>query len=219
MVQRPATRAAAVAALLFPLFQPSLAQKSINPVCNTDALTALSALYINTNGPYWDGNGNNRGNWLTATDGSCFTALWNGMVATDDDSGVVSIDLSTKAKSDSGGVLPTQLGLLTQLTLFDWSSNSLYGNTAHPAQALRRAAAFSADRALTWATPLHPPPLSGTLPSQIGTMVALQELDLSDQVSGLTGTLPSELGLLTDLTLFKLCVRRRRRCRALLTHR
>ena len=59
MVQRPATRAAAVAALLFPHFQPSLAQKSINPVCNTDALTALSALYINTNGPYWDGNGNN----------------------------------------------------------------------------------------------------------------------------------------------------------------
>ena len=76
---------------------------------------ALVALYNATDGPNWNGNDN----WLSDVP----ISEWKG-VSTDNDGGVIGLDLSGNQLS---GEIPTELGKLTSLEYLDLSGNQLTG--------------------------------------------------------------------------------------------
>ena len=86
------------------------------------------------------------------------------------------------------GTIPSQLGLLTQLTLLWLCSNQLSGTIPSQLGLLTKLTAL-------WLSDIQL--LSGTIPSELGGFTKLAALSLYS--TQLSGTIPSQLGLLTHL--------------------
>jgi len=91
------------------------------------------------------------------------------------------------------GTIPSQIGMLTQLSAVYLGGNDLTGTI--PSQ-------FGQLTAVTAMFLNDNNDLGGSLPSQLGLLTALERLLLGN--SGLTGSLPTQLGLLTKLIELKL---------------
>lgn len=89
------------------------------------------------------------------------------------------------------GTLPSQLGLLTNLNVFAFGTNSLSGTLPTHLGLLTNLNAHS--DGLGCGTNY----ISGTIPTQLGLLTALPKLGL--MTNALTGTVPSELGAMTKL--------------------
>jgi Leucine-rich repeat (LRR) protein len=124
------------------------------------------------------------------------------------------LDLSVNKLS---GVIPSELGLLSILLELDLSTNSLTGSI--PMELFRISTLQRIDLTNNFLTERLPENigegltsvnvlrlggnyLEGSIPSTIGLLGSLLELDLSN--TAITGSVPSELALLTDLQILKL---------------
>jgi hypothetical protein len=86
-----------------------------------------------------------------------------------------------------GGSLPSELGMLTKLTLLDMSNNVVTGVIPTQFGFLRALTTLDLDRNL----------LRGVIPAQLGDLSVLSELFLG--VNGLTGTIPQKVAALPAL--------------------
>ena len=86
------------------------------------------------------------------------------------------------------GSIPTQLGLLTGLTVLNLHANTLSGSIPSQLEGLTGLTVLN----------LVANGLTGSIPSQLGELTGLKVLGLG--TNSLTGTIPTELGLLTGLT-------------------
>jgi Leucine-rich repeat (LRR) protein len=114
------------------------------------------------------------------------------------------------------GPVPSELGLLTQLTDLYLSSNSLTGPVPSEMGLLKQLTSLNiVNNQLTGPVPLemglltqlavlslYNNQLTGPVPSEMGLLAQLTDLDLSS--NSLTGHVPSELGLLTQLAVLSL---------------
>ena len=98
---------------------------------------------------------------------------------------VVNLHLSGHGLS---GTIPTDLGMLTSLTLLSLSNNRLTGTIPAELGGLTNLDTL-------W---LHENKLTGTIPAELARPSSMRQLFLSD--NRLTGSIPSELGRLTNLT-------------------
>ena len=157
------------------------------PTCETDAdapdlevssvddRAALVALYNATNGPNWT----NSTNWLSDAP----LGEWYGVITNEADN-VTHIQLYS---NNLNGVLPAELGSLTNLKILGLGNNQLNGTI--PAE-LGKLANLEY---------LYLPntQLSGPIPAELGNLTNLRSLGL--QNNQLSGTIPAELGNLTNL--------------------
>ena len=146
----------------------------------------LATLYEATGGPRWRVS---RG-WLTDAP----IGDWHG-VAADDNGRVIQLELRF---NDLAGVIPGDLGYLTNLEVLDLSGNSLTGRI--PPE-LGDLASLQRLR-LSWNGHKGRAGLEGEIPSELGNLVSLTELDLF--LNSLTGSIPPELGKLRNLRVLKL---------------
>ena len=86
-----------------------------------------------------------------------------------------------------GIVIPSEIGLLTQLTLLDLNDNRLMGSIPSSLGQLTRLAGLDLSRNQ----------LTGTIPSSFGNLIHLVTLEMSD--NQLTGLIPTALGNLNQL--------------------
>lgn len=93
-----------------------------------------------------------------------------------------------RSKGRGGGTIPTEIGLLTQLTYLSLEGNGLGGSIP---------SAFGYLSSLTYLS-LRENALTGSIPSSIGTLVELQSLTF--YMNEITGTIPSSVADLTQLT-------------------
>ena len=99
----------------------------------------------------------------------------------------------TKAeKITIGGSLPSELGLLTQLTLLSFRFNDLTGSLPSELGLMSKLTAMK----------LRSNRLSGSLPIQLGILNQLSLLRLFE--NELTGLMPAEIGLLSQLQILSL---------------
>ena len=135
---------------------------------------ALVALYNSTNGASWT----NRDNWLTdSTVGN-----WYGVTVTS--SSVSRIVLVDNLLS---GIIPAELGNLTNLQTLDLTLNDLSGNIPPQLGNLTSLENLS----------LGANQLTGSIPTDLGKLTNLEFLDLS--FNNLTGSIPSQLGNMKSL--------------------
>jgi Leucine-rich repeat (LRR) protein len=109
---------------------------------------------------------------------------WYGVIC-DNGPNVSELNLSD---NELTGTIPSGLGVLSQLTIFDLSDNELTG--AIPSDL--------GDLSALTDLYLSQNELSGSIPSVLGGLAELRALDLSD--NQLSGTIPSVLGDLSELT-------------------
>ena len=95
------------------------------------------------------------------------------------------LNLSTNLLTST---IPLEIGLLTQLTYLDLSTNSFSGTIPYEIGKLTQLYSLN----------LYQNSLRRTIPAKIGLLTQLTYLDLDD--NALTGTIPSEFGMLTQLT-------------------
>jgi hypothetical protein len=108
----------------------------------------------------------------------------------------LSIPNTTKCRSTvefyegatTGSTIPSEIGLLTQLTSLSFSSNSLTSTIPSEVGLLTQLTHLS----------FFNNSLSSTIPSEIGLMTQLTELSFN--YNSLTSTIPIEIGLMTQLT-------------------
>lgn len=126
--------------------------------------TALSTLYASTNGSTrWD----SIRNWMDGTEGEDYCD-WVFVECDDDDE---KVERFWPKGNDMVGPIPTEFGLLTDLTELGMGYDILQGAKNK---------------------------LSSTLPTELGMLPKLVKLDLGEGNS-LTGTLPTQLGNLESL--------------------
>ena len=135
----------------------------------------LVALYQATDGTNWA----NSENWLTDAP----IGTWQG-VTTDDSRRVEILDLR---ENRLRGLIPSELGNLTNLTVLNLSANRLGGTIPSELGNLTnlKVLDLSGNR------------LSGAIPSELGNLTNLEVLDLLG--NRLSGAIPSELGNLTNM--------------------
>lgn len=155
----------------------------VNGQCNVNDYQALRGLYISTNGPGWD----NAADWQavdwsnpTTPPPGCDLCSLNGITC--DAGRVTQIHLSNTMPAppvtNLSGSLPTQIGLLTELTQFNIGNSNQATNT--------------------W--PKNN--VSGSIPTQFEFCTQLQQLILNG--NDLTGSIPNEIYSLTALQLLNL---------------
>lgn len=151
-----------------PTESPIFLVPSSSPSLGDIQVDVLEKFFLSLRGTQWKENGG----WLI-DDSVC---IWHGIVC-DGEGEVAEIDLD-----DNGlvGSLPTELGLLTKLSILDlWTANQDRRNT-----------------------------LTGSIPTEIGLLENLKYVRLGGE-PGINGgnfssPIPSEIGLLTSLTVLSL---------------
>ena len=141
---------------------------------------ALVALYNATDGPNWKENTN----WLTDTP----LGDWYG-VETDASGRVTGLELDSNAL---GGLIPPELGSLSNLQRLHLTENSLHGHIPSELGMLENL------RSLNLRVNL----LTRTIPPALGKLAKLETLRLNYNL--LTGTIPPELGGLSELEFMRL---------------
>eukprot|EP00543_Licmophora_paradoxa_P010206 CAMPEP_0202475322 /NCGR_PEP_ID=MMETSP1360-20130828/92838_1 /ASSEMBLY_ACC=CAM_ASM_000848 /TAXON_ID=515479 /ORGANISM="Licmophora paradoxa, Strain CCMP2313" /LENGTH=505 /DNA_ID=CAMNT_0049102475 /DNA_START=33 /DNA_END=1550 /DNA_ORIENTATION=+ len=99
---------------------------------------------------------------------------------------------NVKSTDIGTGSIPTQVGLLTQLTSLDLFNNALTGSIPTELGMLTK---------LSWLF-LHNNALTGSLPTQLGMLIQLNSLSLYS--NELRGHIPTELGMLQQLSFLHL---------------
>ena len=175
----------------------------------------LSSLFYSTAGP---GKWVKKANWETRIS----ICEWEGITcrlscrSSDNSSRICDLDAEEVigiSLNDNGlaGMIPSELGLLSELQTVTLSSNLLTGEVPTALGNLVKMTYLelsqneiggSIPSAIALLTNLHEfrmtaNKVSGTIPSEVGSMSALVVLDLS--VNGLKGQIPSELGNLSSL--------------------
>jgi Leucine-rich repeat (LRR) protein len=135
---------------------------------------ALVALYNTADGPSWANT------WTLPTDNPC--SLYGVSCA---DGHVTELLLWQNSLS---GAIPSELGVLTGLTVLSLDQNQLSGAIPPELGAL----------ANLWYLGLSGNQLSGGIPPELGMLASLLYLALAG--NQLSGTIPPELGALTNLT-------------------
>ncbi len=135
----------------------------------------LVALYQATDGTNWA----NSENWLTDAP----IGTWQG-VTTDDSGRVEILDLR---ENRLRGLIPSELGNLTNLTVLNLSANRLGGTIPSELGNLTNLEVLD----------LSGNRLSGAIPSELGNLTNLEALDLLG--NRLSGAIPPELGNLTNM--------------------
>jgi len=159
----------------------------INPCTfetDSDSL-ALVALYNSTNGP----------NWNVAWDLNTPVRNWHGIIIDQDICRVTEIDLGSSYElSLQGfeginltGVVPDEIGELSELTHLDLDDNQLEG------EILPKVTNLTNLRSLVLSDNMF----TGTIPSELSNLENLELLSLS--LNNFEGELPVELGTLTNL--------------------
>jgi len=143
---------------------------------------ALVALYNSTAGGSWTNNTN----WLS---GDPCVDEWFGVSCDPGDTMVTDLSLFDNNLS---GILPSELGNLTSLTVLNLSWNSLTGAIPTEIGGLTNLGNLDLSRNT----------LSGTIPSELGNLSSLFFLQLSD--NQLSGNIPSELGNLSNCYMLSL---------------
>ena len=146
-----------------------------------DDREVLVALYEATGGPSWD----NDRNWLSDAP----LGRWHG-VEVNDRGRVVSLNLDWNALS---GVIPPELGGLSELQSLDLSGNDLSGPI--PPE-IGKLASLTSLR--LYRNALRGSGLSGQIPPELGNLTSLRVLLAG--VNHLSGRIPPELGNLTNLS-------------------
>jgi len=150
----------------------------INLQQNT-TLSALSALYSSTGGDSWHNNNNwNPANVTTITD----LANWYGVRLTK-----LALTQLNLDNNNLKGVLPKELGNLSQLEVIGLQDNGLNGEIPNELGRLKNATLVS----------MHNNSLSGSIPIELGSLPKLWFLYLNN--NSLSGELPKELGHLSEL--------------------
>ena len=168
-------------------------------VATTDR-EALVALYDATDGS----------NWTTSTNWKTTAPLkdWSGVTAPAGDS-VIILSL---VYNNLSGIIPAQLGDLTNLRILRLADNQLTGSIPATLSNLTNLSSlFLADNQLTgsippelgnltnlWILYLSNNQLSGSIPAQLGDLTNLRILFLGS--NQLSGSIPAQLGDLTNLT-------------------
>ena len=163
---------------VFPSFQsarPLRDGQSYAPE-GTSVRAVLVTLYEATDGADWNENDN----WLSDAP----LGDWFGVTADDHDR-VIGLSLSQNQLS---GVIPAQIGRLTDLENLNLWANQLRGEIPPQIGRLRNLQALS-----LVANQLH-----GSIPPELGNLGKLVELRL--RLNQLSGPIPPNLGALTDLT-------------------
>ena len=146
-------------------------------VAQQDSL-ALVALYNNTDGDNWINNEN----WLTGN-----VSTWNGVTV--EEARVTVIELNS---NNLNGMIPTEIGDLTNLNGLSLHSNQLSGEIPSDIGNLTALINF-------W---VYGNGLTGSIPTEIGNLINLNSLYLA--FNSLSGELPTEIGNLTNLSVLML---------------
>ena len=161
----------------------------------------LLALYDSTNGPDWENNGG----WKTDSD------FWYGITCSNGH--VESVNLF---RNQLTGVIPAEIGNLSNLTSLDLGQNQLTGTIPAEIGNLSNLTSLHLEQnQLTGTIPaeiwnlsnltslhLEQNQLTGTIPAEIGNLSNLTYLNLGS--NQLTGTFPAEIGNLSNLTYLRL---------------
>ncbi len=172
-----------------------------NPEFEQDSL-ALVALYNSTDGAHWTNNDN----WLS---GSVLT--WYGITVSDD-----RISRIVLAFNNLDGIIPPEIGDLTELTSLDLDNNQL-GDTipAEIGNLIQLTSLYLNNNQLTGSIPpaignltslthliLDNNALDGSIPEEIGNLIEVKQCYLDG--NELTGSIPSEMGNLIKATYINL---------------
>lgn len=171
--------------------------------CHPD-YEALAALYVSTNGDNWTRSTG----WLT----DCDVCDWEG-VSCSAQGRVISLNLGG---NNLDGVLPAEIGGLTNISTLGLSVNSISGSLPNSMGNLTLLNILAInDNDLTGGLPaflgslpllrtlnIYNNELGGSIPAELGNATSLVSLDLRN--NGLTGTPPSSLGQLVNLVIFSI---------------
>ena len=141
----------------------------------------LNLMYLSMGGPSWK----NKDGWLMASD-TCVCCIYGVTCVRES---VVSISMP---KNNIAGSIPSQLGILTDLTDLNLSNNKISGGIPTDLGQLTDLVDLQ----------LNDNTIADSIPSELGLLIKLQTLDLS--TNELIGSLPSEIWNLTDLRSFSM---------------
>lgn len=141
----------------------------------------LNLMYLSMGGPSWK----NKDGWLMASD-TCVCCIYGVTCVRES---VVSISMP---KNNITGSIPSQLGILTDLTDLNLSNNKISGGIPTDLGQLTDLVDLQ----------LNDNTIADSIPSELGLLIKLQTLDLS--TNELIGSLPSEIWNLTDLRSFSM---------------
>lgn len=145
-------------------------------ILKSDSL-ALIALYESTSGPTW------RNSWDT----NLPVSLWNGVIINNDR--VIEISITA---NELQGVLPDNLGDLSELEVLNLSSNRMYGSLPYSLFRLKKLTVLQ----------LSGNSFSGNIPAEISNLTNLKVLSLSG--NQLNGNIPPQIGNLSNLEILTL---------------
>lgn len=157
---------------------PTTICPSVSEISLTEC-EALVALYNSTHGTKWI----TKTNWLE-TNTPC---SWYGIICNAGHVAQLSLP-----ENGLNGVIPVELGNLSELTLLRLTNNKLAGSIPPELGNLTKLQFLG----------LHENQLSGEIPSQLGNLSNLVQLGLGD--NRLVGAIPSQLGLLKNLEYLEL---------------
>jgi len=153
--------------------------------CTDDVVKALSQLYVSTGGANWD----DKKNWMDFDEDPC-DGNWDGLTASSDV--IVKMDIEN---NNLAGCIPTQFGLLTDLTNIKIGKNDLTGTIPSEVGMLSNVEKFK----------MQENSISGSIPSWFGLMtnVASGNNDFNLEDNLLCGDIPDEVSALSGGNKFK----------------
>jgi hypothetical protein len=153
---------------------------------------ALAVFYYSTNGDDWDS--------CFEDDATCVDAFlspfdeceWFGITCVTTDEGLDCVERIIFEDNGLSGVIPTELGLLSELAVLGMEQGTTTGRIPSELGQLDNMIFIDLDFN----------DLTGSIPTEIYQLTKLQTLDLN--VNSLTGSLDSDIGELTDLDFVQL---------------